>query len=80
MDMSGQHATPANPASASARLVGHQRLPGWLDAALRGSGQVIFMDKPLTGALNFVALFWGAFAGGTTLGSTGCAPPGGCPG
>lgn len=53
--------------------------PGWaawvtrspflefLDTALRGSGQVIFMDNPLTGALNFVALFWGVHAGGTTL-------------
>jgi urea transporter len=39
----------------------------FLDIALRGSGQVIFMDNPLTGALNFLALFWGAYAGGTTL-------------
>ncbi|MCZ2154399.1 MAG: urea transporter [Bryobacterales bacterium] len=38
----------------------------YLDTTLRGCGQVIFMDNPLTGALNLVAMFWGAFAGGTT--------------
>jgi urea transporter len=37
----------------------------YLDVCLRGSGQVIFMDNPLTGLLNFVAIFWGAIAAGT---------------
>ena len=36
----------------------------WIDVSLRGSGQVIYMDNPLTGLLNFVALFWGAYAEG----------------
>ena len=36
------------------------------DAALRGSGQVIFMNSPRTGLLNVAALCWGAWAGGTS--------------
>lgn len=36
----------------------------WIDVSLRGSGQVIYMDNPLTGLLNFVALLWGAYAEG----------------
>ncbi len=36
----------------------------WIDYSLRGSGQVIYMDNPLTGLLNFVALGWGAYAEG----------------
>lgn len=36
-----------------------------LDATLRGAGQVIFMNNPLTGALNLAALAWGAWMGGT---------------
>jgi len=43
---------------------------GWgkpvLDATLRGAGQVIFMNNPLTGALNLAALAWGAWMGGTS--------------
>lgn len=38
----------------------------FIDVVLRGSGQVIFMDNPLTGLLNFVAMFVGAYNGGTT--------------
>ncbi|HQR02759.1 MAG: urea transporter [Proteobacteria bacterium] len=34
---------------------------------LRGSGQVIFMESPWSGLLNFAAMFWAAYAGGTTL-------------
>lgn len=37
------------------------------DAVLRGSGQVVFMDSPLTGLLFFAAMLRGAWAGGTTL-------------
>ncbi|MDR3671429.1 MAG: urea transporter [Holophaga sp.] len=36
----------------------------YIDVTLRGSGQVIFMDNPLTGLLNFIAIFWGAIAAG----------------
>lgn len=36
------------------------------DSALRGSGQVVFMDNPLSGLLNLAALCWGAWAGGST--------------
>jgi urea transporter len=36
----------------------------YVDVTLRGSGQVIFMDNPLTGLLNFIAIFWGAIAAG----------------
>jgi urea transporter len=49
------------------RAVGNHPILGFLDISLRGSGQVIFMDNPLTGALNFLAMFWGAWAGGTTF-------------
>ena len=38
---------------------------GFAVAALRGSGQVIFMASPWTGVLNIAALCWGAWAGGT---------------
>ncbi|MDO5653149.1 MAG: urea transporter [Brachymonas sp.] len=38
----------------------------FIDVVLRGSGQVIFMDNPLTGLLNFVAMFVGAATGGTS--------------
>lgn len=38
----------------------------FIDVTLRGSGQVIFMDNPLTGLLNFVAMFVGAARGGTS--------------
>lgn len=38
----------------------------FLERSLRGSGQVMFMNNPYTGLLNFVALGWGAWAGGTT--------------
>ena len=42
--------------------------PRWslAQVLLRGSGQVIFMDSARTGALNLLALAWGAWAGGTT--------------
>ena len=36
----------------------------YIDVTLRGSGQVIFMDNPLTGLLNFIAIFWGSIAAG----------------
>ena len=39
----------------------------FIDVTLRGSGQVIFMDNPLTGLLNFVARFVGAARGGTSF-------------
>ena len=39
---------------------------GFIDNVLRGSGQVIFMDNPLTGLLNFIAMFVGAYNGGTS--------------
>ena len=38
----------------------------FIDNVLRGSGQVIFMNNPLTGLLNFIAMFVGAFNGGTS--------------
>lgn len=37
----------------------------FLEHVLRGSGQVVFMDNPYTGLLNFIAFGWGAWAGGT---------------
>lgn len=53
--------------SAWARMVDGSPAAEWLDTALRGSGQVVFMNSPLTGLLNIAAMFWGAWAGGTTL-------------
>lgn len=38
----------------------------FLDHTLRGCGQVIFMNSPVTGLLNLAAMFWGAYAGGAT--------------
>ena len=38
----------------------------YVDTTMRGCGQVIFMDNPLTGLLNFVAMFWGAYASGSS--------------
>ena len=38
----------------------------FIDNVLRGSGQVIFMNNPLTGLLNFIAMFVGAYNGGTS--------------
>lgn len=40
-------------------------LLNYVDICLRGSGQVIFMDNPLTGLLNFIAIFWGAINANT---------------
>jgi urea transporter len=62
---------PANQAQESrtsgwARVVGRHPLLEYLDSVLRGCGQVIFMNNPLTGVLNLLAMFWGAYAGGTT--------------
>jgi len=48
-------------------LAARHPLVAFLDTALRGSGQVMFMNNPLTGGLNFLAMFWGAWVGGTTL-------------
>lgn len=53
--------------NAWASLVGRSVLGSFLDSSLRGCGQVIFMNNPLTGLLNFIAMFWGAWAGGTSL-------------
>lgn len=37
----------------------------FVDMNLRGAGQVMFQDNPLSGALFLLAIAWGAFAGGT---------------
>ena len=39
------------------------RLKAFIAAALRGSGQVVFMPNVWTGLLNFVALGWAAAVG-----------------
>lgn len=49
------------------RLLSPRRVRVFIDSVLRGSGQVVFMDHPGCGGLHFVALAWGAWAGGTTL-------------
>jgi len=49
-----------------ARMAASHPLLEFIDTALRGCGQVIFMDNPLTGFLNLLAMFYGAYAGGTT--------------
>ncbi len=36
----------------------------YIDVTLRGSGQVIFMDNPLTGLLNFIAICYGSIVAG----------------
>ncbi|MBS0320113.1 MAG: urea transporter [Proteobacteria bacterium] len=38
----------------------------FVDANLRGAGQVMFQDHPLSGFLFIVAIFWGAVAAGAT--------------
>lgn len=57
--------TAAAPSHWSSMAARHPAL-AFLDSALRGSGQVVFMDNPLSGLLNVAALCWGAWAGGTT--------------
>lgn len=37
----------------------------YIDNALRGAAQVVFLDNPLTGLLYFVAMFWGSYTAGT---------------
>ena len=49
------------------RLANSNPIMEFIDVTLRGSGQVIFMDNPLTGLLNFVAMFVGAARGGTSF-------------
>jgi urea transporter len=49
------------------RGVGRYRFLEYIDNVLRGCGQVTFMNNSLTGIVNLVAMFWGAYAGGTTL-------------
>lgn len=56
---------PAEPSRWSTLAARHPVL-AFVDSALRGSGQVVFMDNPLSGLLNFAALCWGAWAGGST--------------
>ncbi len=36
----------------------------FMDANLRGAGQVMFQDNPLTGVLFLAAIFWGSYAAG----------------
>lgn len=49
------------------KMVGNSKFMEWIDASLRGSGQVVYMDNPLTGLLNFVAFAWACLgAGGGT--------------
>ena len=64
------------------RLANSNPIMEFIDVTLRGSGQVIFMDNPLTGLLNFVAMFVGAargrylwlqrYAGGRLLANLPC--------
>jgi urea transporter len=57
----------ANRESGWAKMAGSHPLLGYIDNSLRGCGQVIFMNNPLTGVLNFLAMFWGAYAGDIAL-------------
>ena len=36
----------------------------FVDVVLRGIGQVMFQDNPLSGLLFFIAIGWGSWAGG----------------
>ncbi len=56
----------ANTVSAWKKMANSNPVLEFIDNVLRGSGQVIFMDNPLTGLLNFVAMFVGAMNGGTS--------------
>lgn len=56
----------ANTGSAWKKMADSNPALEFIDNVLRGSGQVIFMDNPLTGLLNFVAMFVGAMNGGTS--------------
>ena len=46
------------------RLTDSSGLIRFVDVALRGSGQVMFQNNPLTGLLFLVGIFWGAAAAG----------------
>ena len=43
---------------------GVERLLRFVDVNLRGIGQVMFQDNPLSGLLFFIAIGWGSFAAG----------------
>lgn len=45
-------------------LAGKNAVVGYIDANLRGAGQVFFQNNPLTGAVILAAIFWGARAAG----------------
>ena len=46
------------------RLCASSRLTRFVDINLRGVGQVMFQDNPLTGALFLAAIGWGSYAAG----------------
>ena len=46
------------------RLCASSRLLRFVDINLRGIGQVMFQDNPLTGALFLAAIGWGSYAAG----------------
>jgi urea transporter len=46
------------------RLCASSRVLRFLDINLRGIGQVMFQDNPLTGALFLIAIAWGSYAAG----------------
>lgn len=54
----------AENTSTWARIVEGSALLRFVDVNLRGAGQVIFQNNPLTGAFFLVAVTWGAIAGG----------------
>jgi urea transporter len=45
-------------------LCGSSRVLRFVDINLRGIGQVMFQDNPLTGALFLIAIAWGSYAAG----------------
>ncbi len=53
------------------RCCATHRILRFVDINLRGAGQVLFQDNPLSGALFLVALGWGALAAGTVHVMTG---------
>lgn len=46
------------------RLCASSRILWFVDVNLRGIGQVMFQDNPLTGALFLIAIAWGSYAAG----------------
>lgn len=55
---------PTVPTNAWDKAIAQNSLLHFVDVCLRGAGQVMFQNSPLTGLFFFLGIFWGAYAAG----------------